>query len=474
MTDARVMGRSCGTVNSTQMDTIGMSAEGNVSVMLGDPRRAIRTMAVPILIALVVTEVNSLADRSWCSGLGADALAAVALCSPLYFVITGLGTGMGVGGAATVSRLIGSGDRDRAASAAYQTLLFSLAFGLVLTLPLVMLCEDILVAIGSGDVTGISCDYMVWIMVGTPVFVMNGAVAGLLRGEGAAKVSTMMMAVTAIVNIILDPVLIYVLDMGIAGASVATVIATTVSTVIGIWYYLKAGYLRREIRSAGPSWTDMRSVLSMGVPQMAEYTVMYAMNLVLNYLVVWCAGSEGLAVYSVPNTVVNLALLPAYAFGSALVPVASAAFGRGDVEKMREGYRYSVTRSIWVVVLLTLVLFLIPEPFLFPFTYSDGTQYLTGDMAEAMRVISLCLPFYAVIPLGASMLQALNLPNWSLAMALARNLVFIAMYAAGAMVSLHWIYWAVVAGSVVGGAMAYVLAARGMRRSGVSPGAGPA
>ena len=72
------------------------------------------------------------------------------------------------------------------------------------------------------------------------------------------------------------------------------------------------------------------------------------------------------------------------------------------------------------------------------------------------------------------MLQALNLPNWSLAMALARNLVFIAMYAVGAMVSLYWIYWAVVAGSMVGGAMAYVLAARGMRRSGVSPDAGPA
>ena len=451
-----------------------MSAEGNVSMLMGDPKKAIRAMTVPLLVALLVIQVNALADRAWCSGLGTDALAATAICAPLYEVITGLGTGLGVGGAAVVSRFIGAGSRKDASQGTMQTILFSLVFGIILTPILVLFCSDILVAVGSGDVTDVSYDYMIWIMVGTPVFVMNGAVAGLLRGEGAAKVSTMMMAVTAIVNIILDPVLIYVLDMGIAGASVATVIATTVSTVIGIWYYLRAGYLRREIRSAGPLWLDMRSVLSMGVPQMAEYTVMYAMNLVLNYLVVWCAGSEGLAVYSVPNTVVNLALLPAYAFGSALVPVASAAYGRGDFEKMREGYRYSVTRSIWVVVLLTLVLFLIPEPFLFPFTYSDGTQYLTGDMAEAMRVISLCLPFYAVIPLGASMLQALNLPNWSLAMALARNLVFIAMYAAGAMVSLYWIYWAVVAGSMVGGAMAYVLAARGMRRSGVSPGAGPA
>ena len=343
-----------------------------------------------------------------------------------------------------------------------------------LTPILLLTAEYTMVLMGAGDTVGDCLDYAYPIYLSSFFVILSGVMSGMLRGEGAAKRSMAIQVIGALVNIVLDPVFIYVLDMGIAGASVATVIATTVSTVIGIWYYLRAGYLRREIRSAGPSWLDMRSVLSMGVPQMAEYTVMYAMNLVLNYLVVWCAGSEGLAVYSVPNTVVNLALLPAYAFGSALVPVASAAYGRGDFEKMREGYRYSVTRSIWVVVLLTLVLFLIPEPFLFPFTYSDGTQYLTGDMAEAMRVISLCLPFYAVIPLGASMLQALNLPNWSLAMALARNLVFIAMYAVGAMVSLYWIYWAVVAGSMVGGAMAYVLAARGMRRSGVSPGAGPA
>ena len=442
-----------------------MSSEANVSVLLGDPRKAIRTMAVPILLALVVTEVNSLADRSWCSGLGADALAAISLCSPVYFVITGLGTGMGVGGAATVSRHIGAGDRARASSCAYQTLLFSLVFGILLTPVLVLLCEDILVLIGSGDITGVSEDYMMWIMVGTPALILNGAVSGLLRGEGAAKLSTAMMAVTAVINIVLDPVLIYGFGMGIAGASVATVLATTASTVLGLWFYFFSGYLRKGIRSSRYSRRDMGEVLSMGVPQMAEYTVMYAMNLVLNYLVVWCAGSEGLAIYSVPNTVVNLALLPAYAFGSALVPVASAAYGRGDAEKMRDAYSYSLVRSFWTVTLLTALLFLLPELFLYPFTYSDGTQYLTGDMALAMRVISLCLPFYAFIPLGASILQALNLPNWSLAMALARNLVYIALYALGALFSLYWIYWAVVAGSAIAAVMAYTMARGGMRRS---------
>lgn len=446
-----------------------MSAEGNVSMLMGDPKKAIRAMTVPLLVALLVIQVNALADRAWCSGLGTDALAATAICAPLYEVITGLGTGLGVGGAAVVSRFIGAGSRREASQGTMQTIIFSLVFGILLTPILVLFCSDILVAVGSGDVTDVSYDYMIWIMLGTPVFILNGAVAGLIRGEGAARMSTVMMVVLAMANIILDPVLIYGMDMGIAGASVATVLATVISTLIGLYYYRESSYIKLGRDDVRFDTAKMRTVLRAGVPQMAEYTVMYAMNLVLNYLVIWCAGSEGLAIYSVPSMVVNIALLPAYAVGSALVPVASAAYGRGDKEKMKVAYRYSIRFSAWMVLLLTALLFIIPDPFLYPFTYSDGTEYLRGEMATALRIYSLCIPFYCLIPLGSSMLQALTLPNWSLAMSFVRNVVFIAMYAAGSMVSLYWIYWAVVFGSMVGGLMAYVLAERGFRRMGMGP-----
>lgn len=441
-----------------------MSAEGNVSTLLGDPRKAIRSMVVPLFIALVVVQVNALADRAWCSGLGADALAAVAISAPLYEIITGLGTGLGVGGAAVVARCIGNRDRAEAAGCSVHVLVIGLVFGVVLAPILSFFCRDILIAVGSGDVTGLSYDYMIWIMAATPVFILNGVVAWLIRGEGATRFSTVMMIVLAVVNIVLDPVLIYGFDMGIAGASMATVLATVVSTVLGLMYYRGSSYLRLRVSDLRPNMARTATVLRAGVPQMAEYTVMYAMNLILNYLVVWCAGSEGLAVYSVPSMVVNIALLPAYAVGSVLVPVASAAYGQGDLDKMREAYGYALRFSGWTVLVLTALLFVIPDPFLYPFTYSDGTEYLRGEMSEALRIYSLCIPFYCLIPLGSSILQALALPNWSLVMALVRNLVFIVMYTAGAMVSLYWIYWAVVFGSMVGGFMAYALARSGMEK----------
>lgn len=421
-------------------------------------------MVVPLFIALVVVQINALADRAWCSGLGADALAAVAISAPLYEVITGLGAGLGVGSAAVVARYIGNRDRAEASGCSMQAILIGLVFGIALAPLLSFLCRDILVAVGSGDVTDPAYDYMIWIMAATPVFILNGVVAGLVRGEGAARFSTVMMSVLAVINIILDPVLIYGLNMGIAGASAATVLATAVSTLLGLFYYRGSSYLMLRISDIRPNLGRTAEVLRAGVPQMGEYTVMYAMNLILNYLVVWCAGSEGLAVYSVPSMVVNIALLPAYAVGSALVPVASAAYGQGDMDKVGNAYRYALKLSGWTVLILTFLLFVMPDPFLFPFTYSEGTEYLRDDMAVALRIYSLCIPFYCLIPLGSSILQALALPNWSLVMALMRNLVFIVMYAAAAMVSLYWIYWAVVLGSMVGGFMAYALAGQGMEK----------
>ena len=86
-----------------------MDAETRVATLLGDPRKAVVAMAIPIIISLAVAEINSIADRAWCSGLGVEALAAISVVRPIYNVYVGLGSGLGVGAAAVISRNIGAG-----------------------------------------------------------------------------------------------------------------------------------------------------------------------------------------------------------------------------------------------------------------------------------------------------------------------------------------------------------------------------
>ena len=436
-----------------------MSAEGGVSVVLGEPRKAIVTLAVPLIISMIVAGVNTVADRMWCAGLGPDALAAIALVEPIYLVIMGLGNGFGVGAAAVVSRFIGAGDREKASGCAVNAVMFSLVFGLVLTPVLVLMTDPLLGAIGSADIVDTASDYMSLIVLFTSALIMYGTVSGALRGEGAAKMARTMALIMAVTNILLDPILIYGLDMGVAGAGLSTSIAALVAVVFGLFLYLDGRmYIHMSFGGFRFHRDRLGTVLQVGVPQMLEYAVMYSMNIVLNYIVIWCAGSEGLTIYSVPNIVLEMALIPAMAIGSALVPVASSAFGQRDPDRMDIAFRYAIRLAVAVVGFFCIIIFIVPEPFLYMFTYNPDIEALRPQMVEALRIYCMFLPAYVLIPVCSSMLQAMMMPNRSVICAVVRNLLLIILYVIAAQYSLTAIFWAVFIGEVIGGLMMYLVA----------------
>jgi len=435
-----------------------MDAEGRVEKLLGDPRKAIVYMAVPILIALLVAQVNVLVDRMWCSGLGVDCLAALAVAAPIYNVFVGLGSGLGVGASAVVSRMIGAKRKEDASACAAQSLVFALAFGLACTPVVVLIQGPLFQAIGAEDVMGLSMDYMTPFSLSILLLVLNGAVSGILNGEGATTQSTIMMMVLAFSNMVLDPVFIYWADMGIAGASVATVVSTLMSFLLGSYFLFSRkaylGFSRRSFRFDG---SHMKSVVVAGVPQMLEYCVLYGMDAVLNYLVIVCAGSEGLAIFSTPDRVIEAIVVPAMAVGSALVPVASSAYGQRDPKRMSAAFRHSVKAGILSVALLSLVLMIFPEQIMTMFTYSDATSSYRPAMAEAMTILALYAPLYSFNPLCSGYLQALGHPEVSVVCAVIRNAVLITFFYIAGQFSLQAIFWALFFGHAVGAAMILII-----------------
>lgn len=438
-----------------------MTAEENVSRMLGDHRRAIRGMACSLLIALVVAEANTFVDRAWCSGLGYDALAAIAVVAPVFMVITSLGNGLGVGVASTIAWNLGSGDVGMSNRAARQALLFAIVFGAIISPILVLTADWIITTISTDDISDLAVTYYLPYAVCAWLLIINGTLSGMMRGEGAVRVNTTILCIMAVSNMILDPVFIYVLDLGLTGASIATMVSCGVSVSLGLWYFLSGNsYLRLTSARGLLDTRALKPVLHVGVPQMTEYAIMYAMNVVLNHFVLVCGGAVGLTVYSVPNTIMSLVVIPAMAIGSALVSVASSAYGQGDMERMHSAFQYSVRLAVGVVTVLTVVVFLVPEPLLSLFTYSGDTVGLRDQMEVALRIYCLYIPFFALIPVGSSMLQSLGMPNKSVVQAIVRNLLLIALYAIASTHSLEAIFWAVVIGEVIGGIMMHIVARR--------------
>ncbi len=438
-----------------------MTAEERVSILLGNPKKAIVTLAIPIIISLLVSQVNVIADRAWCSGLGDDAMSAIALVMPVYMTIVGLGSGFGVGASAVISRMIGADDKRKASSSAVQAVIFTIVFGIVMTPILIFGQDGLLAIIGKENILDLACSYMLPYSIFTILIIYNGVVGGILNGQGATQYSMMLMAVQAVVNIALDPIFIYALDMGLQGAAIATVIATVASAILGTLLIISSKtYLPITRSNLRYDKKCMHMLFVAGIPQMLEYTVMYFMDVVLNYIVLMAAtGSHALTIYSVPDNLMNLIVIPAIAIGSALVPVASSALGQKDAGRMRESFKYAFTRGILIVVILAAIVELFPEQILYIFSYSGEMLDNRPEMVDMLRVMCLYIGFFAFTPLCSGYMQAMGHPNRSLVMALWRNFVLIIFfYIAIQQPDLTAVAWALVFGHIIGATSIFLVA----------------
>ena len=431
-----------------------MDAEARVELLLGNPRKAVVALAIPIIISLIVAEINTLADRAWCSGLGVDALASVALIRPIYSVYMGLGSGLGVGAAAVISRYLGAERPKDASAAAIQALLIGAVFALILTPILFFTQSGLLGMIGSEEINEDAMKYMTCYTLSLVIIVTNGVIGGILNGQGATGLSTIMMMVLAVSNMVLDPIFIYGLGMGLTGASVATVIATVISMAVGLWFIVgRRTYLRFSRESLRLDRTQMRAIYKAGIPQMLEYVIIYAMDIILNKIIIDCAGAEGFTIFSVPDAVVFIMIVPSMAVGAALVTVASSAYGQRNIERMQEAFRFSVFFGIGIVLSLVLIAELIPSVVMMPFTYTEEMAPLRSRMADTLRILALYAPLFSMTPLCSGFLQAMKYPTYAVIIAIIRNLILIGLYLIAATISLTAICWFLDLGHVIGAVM---------------------
>ncbi len=430
-----------------------MAAEDRVSILLGDPKKAIITLAIPLILSLLVSQVNVLADRAWCAALGDDAMAAIAVVTPVYLTVVGLGSGIGVGASAVISRMIGASDKGRASGTVVQAIIFGLLFGLLFTPIMVFGQTGLLEILSKENILEICGVYMLPYSIFTAFIVMNGVIVGILNGQGATQYSMYLTVVQALLNIILDPLMIYTFGMGLQGAAVATIIATVASMMIGVLLIIsKKTYLPITRSSLRYDKMCMRMLLKAGVPQMLEYAVLYFMDAVLNVIVLMSiAGSHALTVYSVPDNLMMLIVIPALAIGSALIPVASSAFGQRDTGRMKRSFRFALKSGISAVVILAVIIELFPDQCLYIFSYSGEMLDNRPEMVEMLRVMCLYIGFFAFSPLCSGYMQAMGHPNRSLIMAIWRNAILITFYLiAIQQTELTAIGWALVFGHSLG------------------------
>ena len=211
-----------------------------LDLMLLNPKKALMKMSIPLIISLIITSFYNLIDAAWVSGLGADALAGVGFFTPIFMILVGFGNGLGSGAAFALSKYLGEDNKIKADNASIHSIFIDVAVSLAITIILLVLLNPILNAMGAGQTIGYATDYGIIIILGSVFIILSNALYGIFRGEGDTTRPMYAMIVSAILNMVLDPIFIYNLNLGVRGAAFATIIsAIFVIIILLYWFYIK-------------------------------------------------------------------------------------------------------------------------------------------------------------------------------------------------------------------------------------------
>lgn len=445
--------------SSNQKETEG------TKILLADPKTAILRLSLPMMIAMTLMTLYNAVDAFWVAGLGADALAAVGFSFPLFIITIGLASGLGTGGEAALARMIGAHDRAGASSVAMHTILLMTVLAVVVTIPLFVFSRDIFILMGAGDAVGLATEYAQILFLGTFALLFGEVAYALMHGEGDAKRTMYAMALGAVANVVLDPILIYGFHMGIAGAAWATIIAEIIAAVPMVyWLFVKRDtYISLRFREFCPDMAVTRDVLQVGFPAAAEQLALALMALILNGVIVLIASTDGVAVYSVGWRVVSIGLTPILAIASAVVAVTAATYGAHAYARMETALRFAAKLGLGIGLGLAAATFVLAPLIAEVFTAGDAAA-LAPELTTYLRVTSLVYPMVGFGLFAASFFQGTGLGTRSLTITLLQNIVlsilFAWIFATVLGLGLSGIWWGVAAGNAIGAALGYAWARR--------------
>ena len=345
-----------------------MKAAGNRRVFEEMPVfRAVLALALPTVVAQIITTVYNLADSFWVGRLNDPSqLAALALALPVQMSLTALSNLFGIGGGTVISRQLGAGKPERARTAAAFALWGGLAAMALYALLMVVFRPGFLHLIGVTDeLYGLVSTYLNWAVVlgGLPA-IANMILAHLVRGEGYSREASIGLSLGGIVNMVIDPffVLPFGLGWALKGAAIATLISNCLTTVYFALLLrmrrdrsvlrLHPGYLR-PLR--GPERGLVRDVFLTGLPSAFQLLLNTVSNVVLNNLIIGY-GETAAAAMGLAKKIDSLPMGLMVGMPQGAVPLIAYNYGAGNRERMRDSLRAALKLSLGVAVAFTLVL----------------------------------------------------------------------------------------------------------------------
>ena len=373
-------------------------SSNNVDVMLKNPKKALINMSIPLIISLLITSFYNLIDAFWVSGLGADALAGVGFFTPIFMILVGFGNGLGSGAAFALSKYLGEGNKQKANNASIHSIIINIIVSLIVTIILLILLNPIMNAMGAGQTIGYATDYGVIILLGSVFIILSNALYGIFRGEGDTTRPMYAMMASAILNMILDPIFIYKLDLGVRGAAAATIVSSIfVILVLIYWFYIKKDtYLKPNISNFTFEKDISKDIIKVGIPASIQLLNNAFFAAVFSALLTFVGSTDSVAVYSTGWRIVTIGTTPLLAIGTTLISVIAANYGAKNYKNIKIAHRYAMKISILIAFVIAVLTNIFAGDIASVFASSGSSSRIASELTSFLSWIVIYYPTMAV------------------------------------------------------------------------------
>lgn len=393
--------------------------------------KALFKLGMPMVVSMLIMALYNVVDTYFVSGLGKHSVAAVSVAFPISLIFSGIGLTFGAGAGSYISRLLGGEKKKEADIVATVAMFTSVIIGAITGMTLLFLLTDVLKFMGAiPSIIEIAKKYAIIFIISTMVSTANVTAGNLAVAQGAAKVSLKAMIIGSVLNMVLDPIFIYGLNLGVNGAAIATLISQVVTLFIYIIYFKsEKSYIKLKISNFKPTINAYKEILKVGISMfLLQIFSSISMSKISSSASLY--GEDAIAAMGIVLRIVTLGTNVVFGYMKGLQPLAGFNYGAKNYKRLNEAIRCCIKYInlfclVWTILLYifapnilsifgtgeSVLKIVVPAlragvimfiTFGFQFTYS--TLYLSMGKALAGGFLSICrqgiifLPIILLLP----------------------------------------------------------------------------
>lgn len=384
--------------------------------------RLVTSLAIPTIISMLVTSFYVMADTYFVGQINTQSTAAVGISFSIMAIIQAFGFFFGHGSGNYISRKLGAKDYENAEKMASTGFFYAFSFGLLIAVIGNIFLTPICILLGSTEtILPYAEKYLGIILLGAPFMASSLVLNNQMRFQGNAVYAMIGIIIGAVINIGLDPLLIFVLDMGVSGAALSTIISQFCSFIVLMYMDSKGTNIKIRFRNFTPSFAYLKEITYGGIPSLSRQGLVSLSTIMLNV----AAGRYGDAAIAGMSIVTRICMFInsfVIGFGQGFQPVCGFNYGAGLYKRVREGFYFCVKTGVIFLTVCSIIGYLYAPEIVSWFRKDDPSVIEIG--AAALRWQLITLPLGTWVILCNMLLQTIRIPGRALVLSSARQGLF--------------------------------------------------